>query len=111
YAADGRGEETLLLNLILNHFQVNSTRQLIDRIYQAPVPKNEISPVAKLVIKAYKQNDSVAKHIIGEAADDMVTGILALSNKLFSKSVSVPVVLCGGVFHDKTVLPVMMREK
>src|SRR5690606_33501572 len=77
----------------------------------APVPKNEISPVAKLVIKAYKQNDSVAKHIIGEAADDMVTGILTLSNKLFPKSVSVPVVLCGGVFHDKTVLPVMMREK
>lgn len=111
YAADGRGEETILLELILNHFQVNSTRQLIDRIYQAPVPKNEISPVAKIVITAYKQNDSVAKHIMDEAADDMVTSILTLSNKLFPKSKSTPVVLCGGMFHDQTVLPVMIKEK
>lgn len=111
HAADGRGEKTLLLNLIFNHFKVNSARQLIEKIYQAPVPKNEISPVAKLVFQAYYKKDTIAEQILHRAADDITTGILTLANRLFAANSSVPVVLCGGVFHDRNVLPPMIRKQ
>lgn len=111
HAADGRGKETLLLNLVFNHFRVNSARHLIEKIYQAPVPKNEISPVAKLVFQAFYKNDPIAHKIILKAANDITISILTLANKLFEKKSSVQVVLCGGVFYDENVLPAIIKEQ
>ncbi|WP_174614316.1 N-acetylglucosamine kinase [Virgibacillus ihumii] len=110
-AHDGRGPDTVLLKRISSDFEVSNPYDLVRKIYTSESPKNKISPVAKLVFQAYKQNDIVAQQIISDTSQEIKESIGTLYMKLFEKGQNVKVVLCGGVFQEKEILPRLLKEE
>ncbi|WP_404454512.1 N-acetylglucosamine kinase [Oceanobacillus kapialis] len=110
-SVDGRGEPTILLELLYEHFHVFHPQDLIKSIYQADQPKSVIAPLSRIVFQAYFQGDKTAYAILQEAAEDIASQIMALYRTLFTDTEKIKVVLCGGVFQEKTVMPWLLKEK
>lgn len=111
-AFDGRGEETSLQDLLYNHFDVKSPDELIRKIYASDSPKLKIAPVSKQVFTAYNQQDNIAINIIKNVVDELTSSIYTLDQKLFNNDKKqVPLVLCGGVFTDENILPLLIKQK
>lgn len=83
---------------------------MIGKIYASSTPKSKISPVAKIVFQAYKGDDPIAEGIIAEAVKETTLSIKTLYEKLFQVEEKVEVVLCGGVFQEKNILPRLIKE-
>ncbi|TFJ94279.1 BadF/BadG/BcrA/BcrD ATPase family protein [Lentibacillus salicampi] len=110
-SVDGRGPETMMLSMIYTHFAVSDAQSLIRKIYAASIPKNAISPIAEIVFEAYQQQDNQANAILQQAAKEMAVSIESLYEKLFEPGEQINVVLCGGVFSEKDVLPAFIRQE
>ncbi|WP_077328129.1 N-acetylglucosamine kinase [Virgibacillus siamensis] len=110
-AQDGRGPDTVLLDKIYDHFREKNPYELVRKIYTAKIPKEKISPVSKLVFEAYRKSDSVATHIIADAADEISMSIRTLYNNMFNQHDSVRAVLCGGIFYETDIIPPLLYEK
>ncbi|WP_010094245.1 N-acetylglucosamine kinase [Ornithinibacillus scapharcae] len=109
--ADGRNAETILLHLLLQRFKVNDTRELIDYIYQSPNPKRVISETTLLVFKAYEENDPIAVKILRDVSKEIGKNIRALDKKLFHEQEQVDVILCGGLFNNRNILPKLLKKE
>ncbi|WP_171038208.1 N-acetylglucosamine kinase [Aquibacillus sediminis] len=110
---DQRGPKTTLLHLLYDHFQVETGRQLVDKVYLATTPKHEIARLSKLVFQASLDGDAVATNIIHCIVREICLSIATLHKKLFDPNEKVKVILCGGVFNEKTnqlLLPLMRQE-
>ncbi|MGG4180270.1 BadF/BadG/BcrA/BcrD ATPase family protein [Virgibacillus pantothenticus] len=108
---DGRGEKTMLLDMLYEHFRVTNARSLIDYIYFANDVKKTIAIVAEIVFRAYKLNDRIASQVMDNATDEIVDHIVTLYRKLFTEKEAVKVVLCGGIFkNEDVVLPIVKRK-
>jgi len=108
---DGRGRDTMMLDMIRGHFHTESPYDLIQHIYASQSPKSHISPVAKLVFAAYKHGDYKATEILTKAVQELSCSIRALESKLFSPEERVSVILCGGVFADREILPALLEAE
>lgn len=108
---DGIGPKTQLCELLYEYFQVTNGRHLIEKIYQSPSPKTVIAPIAKKVFIAYSNGDLVAKNIVHHVAQEISRNILTLYQKLFTENERVKIVLCGGVFSNRTILPTLLKEE
>ncbi|HLS09171.1 N-acetylglucosamine kinase [Lentibacillus sp.] len=107
-AFDRRGKDTILLDMVRTHFRIDNPYDLIQHIYAAESPKSDISPVAKLVFAAYKNDDTAAHEILTNAVTEISDSIRTLKAKLFRPEEEVVAVLCGGVFADKAILPALL---
>lgn len=67
-AADGRGEDTVLRELIFKQLQINYLGEMISWLYQKDRSKKEIAYLAVLIGEAAENGDAVAKQILREAA-------------------------------------------
>ncbi|MBT2218144.1 hypothetical protein KK120_20275 [Virgibacillus dakarensis] len=110
-AYDGRGEKTILLEMVYDYFKVKNGEELVSKVYSAEIPKNEISAVSKLVFQAYNNKDSVAKGIIILASRELSFGILTLYKKLFNENEKIKIVLCGGIFTDSGTIPPLIKSE
>ncbi|WP_010532081.1 N-acetylglucosamine kinase [Lentibacillus jeotgali] len=110
-AYDGRDKDTVLLEMVCNHFRIGNPYNLIQEIYASKSPKSDISPVSKLVFDAYRQHDAAAEEIIKDTVMELSCSIRTLKAKLYRPEEAVQVVLCGGVFADKAVLPKLLQEE
>ncbi|GAQ16196.1 glucosamine kinase GspK [Oceanobacillus picturae] len=109
-SVDGRGEPTILLEMLYEHFQVSQAQELIKKVYNAKQPKTIIAPLSRIVFQAYGQEDVVAQAILQQAAKDITSQIMALYRTLFTGDEKTEVVLCGGVFQEKAVMPVLLKN-
>ncbi|WP_373893437.1 N-acetylglucosamine kinase [Virgibacillus natechei] len=109
-SVDGRGSKTILLPMLYAHFNVTNAQDLIREIYVSSTPKSVISPVAEIVFQGFKDDDPIAEKIITEAAKETTLSIKTLYEKLFQVEEKVEVVLCGGVFQEKNILPRLIKE-
>lgn len=109
--ADGRNAETLLLNLLYQRFQVKDARELIDQIYHAPNPKQIISETSMLVFQAFEEHDQIAVKIMEEVSKEITTNIITLADKLFSDQELMDVILCGGLFTNRDILPKLLNKE
>ncbi|WP_053075023.1 N-acetylglucosamine kinase [Ornithinibacillus californiensis] len=107
---DGRGPETKLVDLLYQHFQVTSGRELIDQVYQSESPRLVIAQVSKLVYQAYELKDQAAVEILRQTSKEIAYSIVTLHKKLFNQDEKVKVTLCGGLFNNPTILPVLIKE-
>ena len=109
-ASDGMTKATMLTEALLQKFQTTHARTVVGHIYNAASPKLEIASLSKLVFESYKEKDPLAKTIIEEAAQAMVKQIQTVKQNLFPAQKSVPLVLAGGIFSDKEVMPVILNK-
>ncbi|WP_088052888.1 N-acetylglucosamine kinase [Virgibacillus dakarensis] len=108
---DGRNPKTVLLNMLLEHFVVDNSYELVHKIYSSKNPKELISPLSKMVFEAYRKHDFAAQQIIHNVVKEVTLNIKILHKKLFLSGEKVEVVLCGGVFRDRDLLPELLRKE
>ena len=102
-AADGRGPQTLLTSLVLEHWKLEKPSDLIPYIYQGNLPYPSIARLAPLVQSAAGQGDPVAFEILDEAARELSAAVCAVCRQL-EMHATVPAALGGGVLlHIETV--------
>lgn len=103
-AADGRGEPTILKDLLFNELQISETGQISQRLHQdslknpgKPMSKDEIASLARFIDKASLDGDAVAKKIIESAMDELVLMVSTVVRKLEIPQNEVRLGITGGV--------------
>lgn len=116
-AADGRGEPTVLKDILFDELQISETGQISQRLHQdslknpgKPMSKDEIAALARFVDKAYLNGDAVARKILNAAMDDLVVMVKTVLRKLEIPAnesrlgITGGVILhepCGTIFREK----------
>lgn len=108
-AFDGRGPQTFLTPLLLNHFKVEKEADLIPAVYNSP--KENLSALAPLVAHASNKGDAVATGILEEAAEQLIHLVRA-GMKQFDDPPH-ELVFTGGLRHlgDAIFLPLSKQLK
>lgn len=103
-AAEGRGEPTMLHQMLCEHFKVSDLLDLVDWLYEG----RELKPaqLAPLVVEAATQGDAVAWEILFEVGEELAVSALAAIRRLFEPEEQVEVVAMGSVFQ-KAKYPLM----
>jgi N-acetylglucosamine kinase len=103
---DGRGTRTLLANLLGINFSIVTPEDLVISIYK----KNfDIAAFAPYVFQAAEQNDSVARKIVEEEADELIKHIQAMKKKILVQTLDVAFV--GSVLTTDNLLSALLKEK
>ena len=107
-AADGRGDPTLLSSLMLDALEFSQSRNLIPWMHS--VGKDQVAQFAGVVFNAANSNDSVAKGILDEAADELTLAARVVIDKLgFSQPFNL--VLSGGIFAHQPTFAASLRNR
>ncbi len=103
-AADGRGEPTMLKDLLFGELQILETGQISQRLHQdslknpgKPMSKDEIAALARFVDKACLAGDAVAAEILESAMQELVKMVTTVVRKLEIPENEVRLGITGGV--------------
>jgi N-acetylglucosamine kinase-like BadF-type ATPase len=95
-AADGRGEATSLMPLLLHELGAASPEQLVERVYGGPMPRRELAALAKVVLAA-AEHDGPAQRIVEEGAAALAEMVAALVRRLALVPGDYPLAMAGGL--------------
>ncbi len=107
-AYDGRGEATLLTDLVLGRRRLDNPQGLIHNIYGAESPRGEIADLADLVEHAAGQKDSTALTILETAAQELAEILQAVYRKL--GNTPIPLAISGGVILNDPLFAANFRQ-
>ena len=107
-AADGRGEDTILRELIFRQLQIQYLGDMISWLYQKERSKKEIAYLAVLISEAVEAGDAVAIKILEEAADALVELSVPVI-EFFDKKTTIA--LSGSVLKFNQTVKRMYMEK
>lgn len=103
---DGRGEETILKSLIYDEFNITDLMQIVSEIYSGGF---DIAKVAPLVMRAVEIGDTVAKKILEQACDELLSHVKAMLKKAkFGETVKLS--LIGGVLQSNNYVSRRLKE-
>lgn len=103
---DGRGEHTLISELLREKFKIDSPEVLITEIYKNNF---DIASAAPIVIEAAEQNDKLALQIVDDETDELLLHISTMQKKL-----NVEILLTafiGGIITHKNIYSDTLRKK
>lgn len=100
-ADDGRGEPTILTEMLLAALNVPDLGTLADWLADHDLSYAQIAVLAPLVFEAADCGDKVAQSIIIRQADEICTSALALLRRLQMTTIAVDVVLAGGIINGR----------
>jgi N-acetylglucosamine kinase-like BadF-type ATPase len=95
--ADGRGPQTELTQLVLDHFQLPRPQSLVSEIYHQPQGRRAIAALAPLVDGARADGDLVATEIMIEAANELARAAASVISRLEMRGEQFPILLAGGI--------------
>lgn len=95
-AIDGRGQKTILLELFLKLWNLDSADDLLGQIYPDD-SKARIAGLSTHVLRAAREGDEVARTIVQRAADELALAVKAVSDTLGFAQIPVPLALGGGI--------------
>lgn len=104
YAADRRGEPTMLEGIVTQHFDISQPRDLPWIVYAAGFSRERISLLAPKVVQAANAGDAVAIAILCEAGEELATLALGVLRQLFPPGTAAAVYPTGGVFQAGDLL-------
>ena len=95
-AADGRGPDTALTAVLMQHWQADTPQQLISKVYDSAVQKADIAASAPVVVDAAHAGDEAAIAIMHRAADELAELVTSLARRV-PFSAPPPVACTGGL--------------
>lgn len=110
-AYDGRGKETILTELLLQHMNLTSPEEIIGGIYKPEVTKQHIAEYAILIDRACQSNDEVALKIIWQTVEDLFECVKAALIQLNFLDKPVKVVINGSVLVNNQYVNKGFKEK
>ena len=105
-ASDGRGEETMISELIDAKMNHNTSKNIINKVYNE---KLDVASVAKIVIQAAEEGDPIAEDILDEEADELVLHIRSLIDKLQTNNLNVA--FSGSLIDNKNYYSDLLKNK
>lgn len=103
-AGEGRGDETMLTELILSHLKLGSVQELKKRLYAPPIKRHKFAELAKCVFAAAQAGDGVAAEILRTGGIRLARLASPVLLGLFDKSERFPVALSGGILREESVM-------
>ncbi len=98
HAADGRGEATVLLKSLVDHFHMPSLWEVRNAVYTPVITRAQIAGLATLVTAAAQQGDAVAIRLLDQAGRDLAAIALGVIKQLGMLDTGMTVYTTGGVF-------------
>ncbi len=93
---DGRGEKTLITEMVFDEWNLKDGNDLNKKIYEDPMKM--IPKLSIMVDFAQRKGDKIATQILKEATDEIFKGVEVVSDQLKLKDF--PLVLVGGMFKS-----------
>ncbi len=100
-ATDGRGQATMLVEMLLKHWRLNDASEMIGKVYNAS-DKATVASLAALVFAAANKGDEMACGIVVEAARELALAAMAVKNMLDFGGGQVTLALGGGLLLHET---------
>jgi N-acetylglucosamine kinase len=104
---DGRGPATALTPRVLAHFGIAEPRELVQEIYYRDQRRKLVVSLGGEVEAAAAEGDAVARQIVSEAAEELVTAAQSVAERLELRGVQFPLVLAGSIFR---VMPSLQAD-
>lgn len=95
-AADGRGQPTLLSEVVAERLALREMNELMNRLYAAEMSRTEIAALAPLVYQAAEQGDAVSAQLIRYGCDAMADCVLTVARKLGMEKGPCELAVTGG---------------
>ena len=115
-AWDGRGEPTILSDMVLEALELESVEELLSRLYHDQVDQKRLLHLVPLLFEAAEAGDQVARGLIVQMGTEVGVTANALIRRLALEDQDLEVVLGGSVFKGQgtllidTVKTVVHRE-
>jgi len=103
---DGRGEKTLIVKLISDKYFINTSDDLISKVYKENL---DIASVAQIVLTAAEQGDKIALNILAEESDQLIELIKAMIKKMNTEELNVSP--AGSLISNKNDYSDMLLKK
>ena len=110
-AADGRGPQTELTPLVLDHFSLPRPQALIAEIYHQPQGRRAIASLGTIVDRARENGDPVAIDIMRHAAEELALAAASVISQLDMRGEQFPIVLAGGMLKESAWLAGDVRRR
>ena len=101
---DGRGEKTVLKNMLKSKFQLNSIDEIIPLIYQQKLDRVAIADLAPLVFEQAKQGDAIAQQIIKDTGKEIGKLAKAVAMRLDFADENLKIAFIGSIFKQRDML-------
>jgi glucosamine kinase len=104
--SDGRGEETLISELLNAKMKSSSANGIINEVYKENL---DVASVARIVIVAAEEGDPIAEDILDEEADELVLHIKSLLNKIQIDNLNIA--FSGSLIDNKNFYSDLLKHK
>lgn len=103
---DGRGEKTLLTQLVKEKFNIETPEILITEIYKNSF---DIASAAPLVIEAASKGDEVCQNIVDDECHELILHIVSMIKKINEPELHLS--LIGGIISSDNYFAATFRDK
>jgi N-acetylglucosamine kinase-like BadF-type ATPase len=100
-ATDGRGQATMLVEMLLRYWRLDVASDMIGKVYDDP-DKATIAALSALVFAAARDGDEVACGIVEDAVRELALVTVAVKNRLDFTGGQVGLALGGGLLLHET---------
>jgi N-acetylglucosamine kinase len=107
---DGRGEKTVLREILVRELYLGSIEEVIPLIYGGELGQRNLASLYPLVLEAAEAGDGVANRIIQESGDELAKAAAAVIEELNEPNTVLPVALWGGAFQNSSRLRQSFEE-
>ncbi|HLS10172.1 N-acetylglucosamine kinase [Lentibacillus sp.] len=97
---DGRGPETVLSNLVLNHFQFEKYEQLYNWVYGPNYTIHDVGKLSTIVEEANQLGDPVSKSILDRAVSELYCLVSAVVKRANISDEPFKLLFLGGVLQN-----------
>ena len=108
-ATDGRGQATMLTDLLLKHWQLDDASGMIGKVYNED-SKATVASLSALVFAAARNGDEVACGIVDDAARELALAVMAVQHMLDFDGEQVALALGGGLLLHETDFRIRVVE-
>jgi N-acetylglucosamine kinase-like BadF-type ATPase len=108
---DGRGPQTALTPLVLEHFSLPHPEALVAEIYHRPQGRRAVASLGAVVDRARAEGDAVAIEIMTKAAHELALAAASVISRLDMRGELFPILLAGGMLKHGAWLSGELRRR
>lgn len=99
-ASDGRGPRTSLEEAVPAYYDLPDPMAVAEAVYTGKIEERQLHRLAPTVFEHAAKGDEVARSLLDQMADEVVTYVRATVDNLRLRDADVPIVLGGGLFRS-----------